>query len=122
MISGVDLSRTEEFISTLDQGEVKTLWRLAALDTVLLSAAMAGEGRTTESMLALTRFGLKGFEHFQDAEGKEIRWETQSVVMGSKTYHVVADKILKQIPLPVVVEMGTRILSLSVLQKDEIKN
>lgn len=112
MAKAINLSKTEDFVCSLDKDDTKTIWKIGAVDSTAISSFLV-DGKTVSDMTNLVRFGLKGFENFFDCEGKKIQYETEQVVVHGKVRHVLAESILKQIPIPYVLEVGMRILMLS---------
>jgi hypothetical protein len=121
MGKGINLAKTEDYICSIDADDPKTVWKISAVDSIAVSISV-GSGRSAEDMTELVRFGLKGFENFPDSEGKPIVFETQPLSVKGELYQVVARKVLKQIPVSYLLELGTRILALSTLSEDQRKN
>jgi hypothetical protein len=105
MITGIDVNEAENFISIYDKGEVKTIWKLCSLDykTFTRVGKMSEAGQAEEALAEAVKNGLKGVEHYT----KEFSF---------------SDDFLKTIPPMVFVELGKKIMQLSVLTEGEIKN
>jgi hypothetical protein len=122
MITGINLNETQDFVSKFDSGEVKTTFKLGAIDSECKPVVMANEGQTLETMTMFVRFGLKGFENFQDSAGKEVKFRTEQKVYRGRAFHVVADSIIKIIPTAVILELGMEIMKIGELTEQERKN
>lgn len=120
-IKGISLAETVDYVSQYDKEEPKTIWKLGALDSEVFD--LLGEDKNPMRLIAdAVRFGLKGFENFTDGNGKTVRFDTVSRVVGSYTYKVVADNIMKIIPPQVKAELGNEIMKMSKLNEEEVKN
>jgi hypothetical protein len=122
MVKGINLEMTEDYRCDLDTDNPQTVWKISAVDSIAVSISLAGNGRTAEEMMNLVRFGLKGVEHFRNAQGQEISFATEQITVQGETYAVAARRILKVIPLPYILKIGTRILELSSLSGEQEKN
>ncbi len=122
MISGINLSETKNYTSKYDSGEKKTVWKIGVLDSESMTVVMEEETKVLKTTAMAVRFGLRGFENFFDAQGNPVEFVTEQKALGGRAVHVVADKIMKIIPSPIVLELGTEILKMAQLSESEIKN
>lgn len=123
MAKAINLTKTENFVCSIDKDEPKTKWKITAVDSIVVASALSGEnGKTAEAMMELTRFGLKGFEDFTDDNGKKIEISFENAVLRGRTYEVVSRNVLATIPVAYIVEIGTRILSFGSLSGEQRKN
>ena len=122
-ITGINLTLTVDYVSKLDKSENKTIWKLGVLNSeayAFVSEKVAT--KTLKAMLDVVRFGLKGFENFKDSDGKDIKFDSVSFPLGDYNYNIVANNIIKIIPMEVIIELGAEILKLSRLSEAEVKN
>ncbi len=120
-IKGISLGETKDFVSQYDKDEPKTIFKIGALDSEIFD--LLGEDKNPLRLMSdAIRFGLKGFENFNDSNGKPIKFDTVSRAVGQYNYKVVSDSIMKILPPQVKTELGTEILKLSKLNEEEIKN
>ena len=120
-IKGISLSETVDFISQYDKDEPKTIFKLGALDSEVFD--LLGEDKNPLRLMSdAVRFGLKGFENFKDGNGNSIKFDTVSRAVGAYNYKVVADNIMKIIPPQIKSELGLKILEMSKLSEEEVKN
>lgn len=122
MISGINLSETKNYTSKYDSGEKKTVWKIGVLDSESMTVVMEEETKVLKTTAMAVRFGLRGFENFFDAQGNPVEFVTEQKILGGRPVHVISDKIMKIIPSPVVLELGTEILKMAQLSESEIKN
>ena len=121
-ITGISLSETKDFISSIDTGSDKAVFKLGVLDAEAFASLGDLVNNPLKMMLEVVRFGLRGFSNFNDAEGKPVQFRTIARQLGPNTYQVVADSVLKIIPSQVINEMGAEILQMSKLGESEVKN
>lgn len=136
-IEGISLSETEEYISKHDSAksekEGATVWILGSLDvdlratmkdnlmtSVIGAETIIRQNRNQQAVEAV-RFGLKGFRNFKGKKG-EVAFETADAFRNGKTYKVVSDNTLSQIPSSVLTELGNKILELNEVKADFLGN
>ncbi len=139
-ITALDLSEMIDYVSKLDKDEPKTVWKLGVLDTRIrkqledvgleyeVDPNQPGSGKAKTSLnlckseLDFVAFGLKGFENFRKADGKQVYFKTDQRGVNGKVYYVVAEEILKIIPSNIITELATKIRDLNTVSEEEIKN
>jgi len=67
-------------------------------------------------------FGLKGFDGFIKADGKQVYFKSEERNVNGKIYHVVADDVLKIIPGDIVRELAEQIKNINNVDEEERKN
>lgn len=141
-IKALDLSKTREYVSKLDDGDDPTVWKIGTLSsrdvgqirdsvTSITFKADANAGQETEQDIntninrskmnfEAVRRGLKGIENFLDVEGNAIPFKlvTRDVGGGVKK-SVVPNSILDQIPLAVIEELADEILGDNMAEDDD---
>lgn len=122
MITGINLLETKRFISKYDNGEPQTVFKIGIIDSEQMIVVAENDAQTLKTMTLAVRFGLKDFEKLFDSKGNEIAFETEKKVFNGRPYDVVSDKVMKIIPVHVILEMGLEILKLSDMQEGEAKN
>lgn len=122
MAQGLNLAASKEHVCSMDKDTPPTKWHIGAVDSVIMTMAGLGSKSTSDVMMTLVKFGLKGVADFKDAQGKEIQFEKGQEIVSGVTYQVVARSLLRVIPLAYIVELGTEILNLSTLSGEQIKN
>jgi len=122
VITGINLLETQNFVSKYDKEEPKTIWKIGIVSSEVMPIIMANDSNTTETMTLYVVFGLKGFENFKGSDGKEIQYKTEQKIFRGKVFHVLADSVLRQIPLPIILELGLEIMKLVNLSVEEQKN
>ena len=125
MITGVDAGVALDFVSKYDNAEPKTIWKLSILSAYAysrVSSKMTDAAKYLEGMIDVVRFGLSGFDNFKNKNGDIIKFDTQPYEISSQTYRVITNSIINQIPIDVIVELATKILDMTKLTEQEIKN
>ncbi len=125
MIQGIDTSLSVDYISKFDQSEPKTVWKLGVLSAHAFAYVGSKISDPTQSILGMievVRFGLLGFDNFKDSKGVSIAFETQLKSIGQHDYQVVKDKIISIMPIDLIIELGGKILEMTKLTEQEIKN
>lgn len=141
-IKALDLTKTRDFVSKLDDGDDPTIWKIGTLSsrdvgqirdsvTSITFKADANAGQETEQDIntninrskmnfEAVRRGLKGIENFLDHEGNAIPFKlvTRDVGGGVKK-SVVPNSILDQIPLSVIEELADEILGDNMSEEDD---
>lgn len=138
-IKGLTLSSVERYISDEDPAkaaegqEGATVFILGPIDVFITGSVLdkvliqSNEGIPRQVMLnrlylETVRFGLRGWENFQDSAGHEIKYETNKVWVANKEYTVVSDECLVQMPLAVMRDLSQRIQRLNTVTEAEAKN
>lgn len=122
MIQGVSLTEVQNFTSKYDTVEPKTIWKIAGLNTDIFSYVGTKTDKGIDALIEAVRFGLKDFENFKDSYGQEIKVATVNKNIGGIDYKILATNVMNMIPVDVVIELGGKILKISKLQEEEIKN
>lgn len=140
MIKALDLSEQIKYVSKLDKGDSPTTWYLGVLDTRIRkqiedvsleyeidpSAPSSAKAKTSfnigKSELDFVQFGLKNFDNFVDSAGKAIQFKTETKISGGRTYHIVADEIIRIIPGDIVRELAAEIKRINSVGEEERKN
>jgi len=125
MISGIDTSLSQDYVSKYDSGETKTIWKLGVLSAhafSYVSSKIVDPSKSIDGMIEVVRFGLRGFDNFKDAKGNLVPFETQIKGIGSHNYDIVKDKIIEIMPIDLIIELGGKILEMTKLTDEEIKN
>ena len=110
MISGINLTETVNYSCKADKKN-PTVWKLGAIP----SRALAGvtDQSAVDKLIGVARLGIKGWENFKIA-GKDVKFEADE--------NGLLDTLLDIIPLNILVELGTQVLTLQKLSDEEIKN
>jgi hypothetical protein len=104
MITGIDVNKTFDFVSSYDKSEPKTVWKIGLLRYKdFLSVGEKVKDKPTESLIIAVKLGLKGVENYGYAFSN-------------------TDEFIDTIPLNVLGEIGTEIINLSTLSEEETKN
>lgn len=75
-----------------------------------------------EIHIETVRFGLKGWENFKDEEGNDIEFKTVKRRMGGRSYDVVSDELLGNLPMSLIEELAVEIRRLNIVTVAEAKN
>jgi hypothetical protein len=124
-IVGVDTNLSQDYISKYDKGEQKTIWKIAVLSAhafAHIGSKITDQTKAVEGMLEVVKFGLRGFENFKDKDGKDVQFTTETKELYSRTYNLVSNNIINIIPIDIIIELGGRILEITKLTEQEIKN
>jgi hypothetical protein len=68
------------------------------------------------------RFAVNGWDNFFDVDDIPIMHETEVIMEGGRTYHVVADRVMDRIRLTTINEVGNDVWSHNTLTDDQRKN
>lgn len=68
------------------------------------------------------RFGLRGWDNFQDAKGKQVKFAKETISKNGKTYEVVAPECMNCLDVELVQELAERIKARSRVTKAVEKN
>ena len=122
MITGIDLNETIDFVSQFDKSEIKTIFKISAIPSRVQSRAAKllgqnGEG-ALDSMAEAFRYGVKNILNLVYKTGAPVVFETERGEFGV----VVAEKIIAILPVPVISEVGAKILEISKMSEQETKN
>lgn len=125
MISGIDLNETLDFVSQFDKGENKTVFKIGAISSKVqarVGRIIGADGSgSLDAMAEAFRFGVKGIVNLS-VKNIPVLFETTPLVLDGITYLAVSSKIMDIIPIKIVLEVGTKIVSLSNLSEEEGKN
>jgi len=139
-IKALDLNSMVKYVSKLDTGEPKTEWSLGILDTRIrkqledvaweyeTDPSQPGQAKAKASFnlgrseMDFVAFGLKGFDGFIKADGKQVYFKAEDRNVNGKIYHVVADEVLKIIPGDIVRELAEQIKNINNVDEEERKN
>lgn len=125
MISGIDLSETVDFTSQFDTGKDKTVFKIGAISSKIQArvgrlVGTDGSG-SLDAMSEAFRFGVRGIINLS-VKNIPVQFETVQINIDGVLYPVVATRILDVLPMKVIAEVGSRIISLSNLSEEETKN
>lgn len=125
MITGIDTGLAQDYISKYDNSEPKTIWKVGVLSArafAYVGSKISDPTKSLEGMIEIVRFGLRGIENFKDKDGKDVKFTTQSKDIYSQTFNIVSDNIISLIPVDIIIELGGKILEITKLSEQEIKN
>jgi hypothetical protein len=126
MISGINLDETIDFISKHDKGDPKTVFKIGAIPSKVQAkiGRLIGENNegSIEFVTEAFRFGVHGIVNFCDKNGCPILFETSKEYVGNAVYSVVSNSILDIIPLVVISDVGAKIMSITNISEQEVKN
>jgi len=125
MIQGIDTSLTKDYISKYDSSEPKTVWKIGILSAhafAYVGSKISDPTKSIDGMIEIVRFGLLGFDNFKDKDGNDVKFQTQSKDLGQHSYYLIADNIICIIPIDIIIELGGKILEMTKLSEQEIKN
>jgi hypothetical protein len=107
MITGIDVNQIINFVSAHDKSDPKTIWKIGILDYLSYMKISEGmvPGKEVESCIQAAKYGLRGVENYSVPFDKEK-----------------IDDFIKTIPPIILIEIGSKILRLSTMSEDEIKN
>lgn len=149
-ITGLNLNATRIYVSDYDptkgtpeEAKSATKWKIGTLDsrvqgylkdmatkfTVSQSSMASGDDSVETSVsqaeqnFERVRFGLKGWDNFQDSDGNDIKYTTRKKQLpGSpSTYNVVPAELIALIPEDIVTELSFQIRQDQEM-RDEQKN
>ena len=124
-IQGIDTSFSQDYISKFDQTEPRTVWKLGVLSAhvfAYVGSKISDPTQSINGMIEVVRFGLLGFDNFKDSKGNLVPFETQPKSIGQHDYQIVKDKIIDIMPIDLIIELGGKILELTKLSEQAIKN
>lgn len=78
--------------------------------------------RVNQTNIEAVRFGLAGFENFQDVEGHSVNFKTGKTSVNGREYQAVSDHILRMFGTALVGELSDQIKKISEVSKDEEGN
>lgn len=125
MISGIDTSLSKDYISKFDTEEQKTVWKLGVLSAyafAYVGSKISDPTQSINGMIEVVKFGLIGFEGFKDIKGNIIAFATQTKSIGQRNFNIVKDDIINIMPIDLIIELGGKILEMTKLTEQEIKN
>jgi hypothetical protein len=135
----VNLTKTIKYESDLDPAkgtEDATVFQLGAIDARVMGNIIDSsretkydvEGNTTDKVfqfnmsMLLVRFGLKGISNYQDEDGKEVPFKTDTINFSGKSYVVCSEDIVKSMPLQLIAELAGKITDFNVVSEQDAKN
>lgn len=145
-ITALDFSTTKRHICSFDKGEPPTVFEYGTLtsgdvgairDAVtkitfkgdLKDSEVDEEGRdfttqvnTSAMNREAVRRGLRGWENLMDSKGKPITFKTRTREIDRVQREVVPDDLLNLLPLPVIAELGEKILEENSLKEEDSGN
>ena len=140
-IKVLNLDKEWEFRSKHDpdnENENATVFVLGTLSSRMIASLQDGASKWRQSpdgkdgieadflpntmSYEVVRFGLKGAKNLVDEDGANVPFETAKRASLGETATVVAERILKCIPLDVIRELAEEIQSKNVLSEDDAKN
>jgi len=144
-IMGLNTEATVRYVSDLDPCKKKDgTWKPGATVWVIGTLDSYTEGRIKDQLtnydisedkdeptvrinihdaaIEACRFGIKGWEKFQDDKGNEIKFETTTTFIKGRKYQVVKDSTLAQIPSEILMELYRVIKDKNSVSEDETKN
>jgi len=140
MLIGLDPAAVQDYISQYDpakdDSEQATIFQLGTLDSYVVSwlndrlteyepnddGQVAARIPYHRRNIDIVRFGLRGLERFQDAQGNEIQFITVSTLVGGRTYQTVDPDIIALLPNKVIQELAKRIWRDNQTTLEEAKN
>jgi hypothetical protein len=126
MITGIDLSETMDYTSSIDTGETKTVFKISPVSSRVQArigklAGSEGNG-ALDAMMEAFRFGVKGIVNLQDKHKIPIQFKTEETYVNNEKFIIVAKEIFDILPLSVVSEVGAKVIGFSNLSETETKN
>jgi hypothetical protein len=134
-IKGLTLSSVKNYVSTTDPekgSENETVFILKPLDsfatTFLFDSGVnlmsEGNGRIEVYRMNLeaVRIGLAGWKNFQDGEGNQLEFKTETLQICGKPYQALSQDLLKLMPFSLVRELAEEIRALGSVTEEEAKN
>lgn len=125
MITGIDTGLAQDYISKFDSSEPKTIWKIGVLSAHAFAYVASKIGDSTKSidgMIEIVKLGLRGFDNFKDKDGKDVKFSTDNKDIHSGSCQVVSDNIISLIPVDIIIELGGKILEITKLSEQVIKN
>jgi len=112
MITGIDAKQTVDFISTHDKSEPKTIWKISVLDyrSFLKIGEMTNKNENQNAIIEAVKNCLRGVENYS----------TAPFTLGADG--LVSEDFMKTIPPIILIELGAKIMDISTLKDEEIKN
>ncbi len=122
MIEGIDIKQVVDFTAAEDK-ENPTIWKIGVLatDEYIDVTSTSNQQAPLKFIYDIVRLGLKGWVNFK-VNGADFAYKTEEVDFMGKKRMVVAEHCMKAIPMNIVSELGTKILALNTVGKDEEKN
>jgi hypothetical protein len=140
-IVGISLSATREYESTHDSERGKptaTKFTIGTLDSHIYgrlkdkaTSLSVDPNNISEVMTNINSnevsfetvcFGLRGWDNFNDGEGKPIKFKTIKRTVGAKSYTIADPELVSLIPEVVVSELADEIRKSNELTAEEAKN
>lgn len=125
MITGIDTGLAQDYISKFDGSEPKTIWRIGVLSAhafAYVGSKISDPTKSIDGMIEIVKYGLLGFNNFKDKDGNDVKFTTQSENIHSSSCRCVSDNIINLIPVDIIIELGGKILEITKLSEQEIKN
>lgn len=119
MITGIDIKEKVEFISRTDKSENPTIWILGALTKreilSLVSSSMNDKGEVSVSTMRsksdqIVKTGLKGVKNYKIGKNDP------------KDFDVINDDLIDSLPIWLLNELATKIISINFVSEEEEKN
>ena len=125
MITGIDTGLAQDYISKFDTSEPKTIWKIGVLSAhafAYVGSKISDPTKSIEGMIEIVRFGLLGFSDFKTKDGTDVKFTTQNKDIYSSSQRIVSDNIISLIPVDIIIELGGKILEITKLSEQVIKN
>jgi len=118
-------------------GSDATIFRLRPLDVFLMgyiydnASELSGRQDSIEigirtkinqTNIEAVRHGLVGFSNFFDKNGKEVRFEANTIKINDREYSIASDATMKLLGIQLIQELAEQIKSISEVSAEEEKN
>ncbi len=116
---------TKWTLGTLDArqfGKIKDRSTRILVDPNRPDAEIETSINKSEVAYLTVQYGLKGWDNFCDKQGNQIEFKTKGQRMGGKSYTVVHDDSMAQIPHVIIEELAEKISATNDLTEEETKN
>lgn len=77
--------------------------------------------KMNEADLEVVRFGLRGWENFQDARGNDVEFRTVERILQGKKYAVVDNDCLARLQQELIRELAREIRAINVVTEEDAK-
>jgi hypothetical protein len=87
-----------------------------------VGSKISDPAQSLNGLIEVVRFALLGFDNFKDKQGNMVLFATQIKSIGQRNFNILKDDIANIIPIDLIIELGGKILEMTKLTEQEIKN
>ena len=110
-VKSLDEGGTPFYLQNIPSAVQSRLFDMQSSATVTFgeSTQQTVNNRTSARNREAFRFGIGGWDNFNDSDDKPIPYETREIMEGGRTYRVITEETMDRIPLSVVNEVGDEV-------------